>query len=194
VKKKRNYPGLISLWCGVLGFISAFVFSIANTSLEDSLYTDNIAGFFYGIGGTLWFIFTALGLLCWLISLLLILPGSGRKRATGVILGILLPFIQVGFVMPTLGKIHTLVYYKVSDPAAIQYLQDITKSEEVINRQFIKDTYEQDYRKPTYDKYQTSDNSTETIIVKYEIRRGIEREDLPKSFSVIIDRKTKKQR
>jgi hypothetical protein len=178
----------------VLGFISAFVHLTAKTSFEDSLYTDNTAGFFYGVCGNLWFILTALGLLCWFFSLLLILPGSGKKRATGTILGILLPLIHTGFVMPTIGLVnpHARVYYKVSDPAAAQYLQEFTKSKEVIDQQFVKDEYEQDYRKSTYDKYQTSYDNTETIIVKYELRRGIERNDLPKSFTVIIDRKTKK--
>jgi len=194
IEKKQNYPGLISIWCGVLGFISAFVHLAAKTSFEDSLYTDNVAGLFYGTCGTIWFFSTALGLLCWFIALLLSLPGSGRKRATGTILGILLPLIHTGFVMPTLGLVnpHARVYYKVSDPAAAQYIQKFIKNKEVIESQFVKDEYEQDYRKPTYDKYQTSDNSTETIIVKYELRRGVERDDLPKSFSVIIDRKTKK--
>lgn len=195
-EKRRNYPGEISLWCGGLGFMSAFIYLAAKTSHEDSLYTNNVAGFVYCVGGNLWFIFTSLGLLCWLISLFLLLPIWGKRfRATGAVSGILLPLIQTSFVMPTLGLVnpHARVYYRVSDPAATQYLREYIKSEEVIDQKFVKDKYEQDYRKPTWKKYPATDgHNTETIIVKYNLRRGIERNDLPKSFSVVIDRKTKK--
>jgi hypothetical protein len=147
--------------------------------------------------GHLWntmVIFTALGLLCWFISLFLLLPIWGiRFRATGAVLGILLPFFSGIFVPPQgLVNYRSRFYYKVSDPAAVQYLQEFTKSKEGIDQQFVKDEYEQNYLDYIFDKEQAAYKDTETIIVKYELRRGVEREDLPKSFSVIIDRKTKK--
>jgi hypothetical protein len=196
IEKKQNYPGLISLWCGVVCILSAGVHFEGKGLLEKSLYTSTIAGYLYGIGGTLWFLSTALGLLCWFISLFLILPiWRIRFRTTGIALGILLPMLMAGIIMPTLGKAYprASAYYPVSDPAAIQYIQGISKTGEKIDRQFIKNTYEQEYSDYEFDKELSKyQYYADTITVKYELSPSVERKDLPKSFTVLIDRKTKK--
>lgn len=191
-EKRRNYPGLISLGCGVICFISGMVFAAYETRFNESLFTDETASYIGGIFGLLWFLFSALGLVCWFISLFLILPiWRIRFRATGAILGLLLPLLSQSFVLPTQGLAHYVIYYRVSDPAAIQYIQDISKSTEKFDRQFFKDTYEQSYSEPQPKTSQSTERSA-TIIVKYELRHNVKDTNLPKSFSVIIDRKTKK--
>jgi hypothetical protein len=191
IEKKQNYPGLISQWCGFVCVISFFIGAWGKGLHENSLYTNDIAGYICLICGIVWFFSIALGLLCWFISLFLILPIWGtRFRATGILSGILLPMIVAGFIMPTLGKVHprARVYYPISDPVAVKYIKDVSKASEKIDGQFIKDTYEQNYSDYDFDKKMPAG----TITVKYERRTGIERTDLPKSFTVIIDRKTKK--
>jgi hypothetical protein len=94
--------------------------------------------------------------------------------------------------MPTQGLAHSTIYYRVSDPAAIRYLQEFTKRGESIDRNYLRNTYEQSYTQATFSNYNTIDSSTETIIVEYELKYGIECDDLPKSFSVVINRKTRK--
>ena len=52
---------------------------------------------------------------------------------------------------------------------------------------FIIDTYEQSYSEPQPETSQSTERSA-TIIVNYNLKRGIECDVLPKSFSVLIDR------
>ncbi|HML72985.1 MAG TPA: hypothetical protein PKB02_00685 [Anaerohalosphaeraceae bacterium] len=191
-EKARNYPGEISLWCGVTAFVSGILFSVCQSNYNQSLFTENI--WIYGdTFGFLWLIASFLGLLCWLISLFLIVPvWKKRYCATGAILGILLPSFTSSLISPRMGASDSTIYYRVSDPRAIRHLQELSPKEEGLDWQFLKDNYEQDYYRPTFDKHQTADRTTETIIVEYKLRQGIEREDLPKSFTVIIDRKTRK--
>ncbi len=93
--KRRNYPGEISLWCGILGFISGIFVITYQTKYHESFFTDKTVLFFLNIFGNLWLIFTFLGLLSWVISLFLfLLVWKRRFRATGTILGILLPAIR----------------------------------------------------------------------------------------------------
>jgi hypothetical protein len=193
IEKRRNYPGLISLCCEGLAFIFGYFFFVYQNIYNESLFTNDVAGFFYNVFGTLWSVFIALGLLCWFVSLFLILPiWEVRYRATGIILGIVFPLVQVSIVAPAQGLPRSIIYYKVSDPAAVQHLRDIIQNKERIDPTFLEDTYEQDYSELASDQYQTVKNNTETIVVKYKMRHSIERNDLPKSFIVIIDRKTKK--
>jgi hypothetical protein len=191
-EKKQNYPGLSSVWCGGVGFVSGLLFAGFQTKYHESLFTDTQALHIGGIFGFIWFISTALGLLCWFMSLFLVLPIWGtRFRATGTILGLLLPMLQTSVVMPTQGLAHYIIYYRVSDPVAIQYIQEFTESKEVIGRHFIKNTYQQNYSEPRPETSQPTKRSA-VIIVKYELRHNVKDTNLPQSFSVIIDRKTKK--
>lgn len=191
-EKARNYPGEISLWCGVVGFISGMTFVGYESRYHYSLFLDD-PGILGGMSGLIWYFATLLGVLCWFISLFLILPVWQRKyRATGSIGGFLLPFLALGFVLPTQGLAHSTIYYRVSDPAAIQYLLELTLDKQRVDRVFLRENYEHDYHKPTSLKYQTADRTTETIIVEYKLRQGIKHVDLPEFFTVIIDRKTRK--
>jgi len=184
-EKRRNYPGEISLWCAMAGFIALSVYLQSGDIYKGSLFGHELAGTISGICLLLYLLTFLAGLCCWLTAVVSVIFFSKKRyKFTGCFGGLLIPFITLAILMPTLGRLKDsgyYVYHEISDPAAVQYLQENLKDAKEINRNFLQITY-----------WNETSESKNTIKIKYNLKSGVVNDNLPKSFSVVIDRKTRK--
>ena len=164
-----------------MGFIAVLVFIFARGPYYTSLKTNDVARFFIQVGASIAVIGSVVGFALGLSALFqIVLSKFKRKGVFRALLGLFLPVLTAGFVMPTMGTCDKYVYLLMTEKRILQFLNENNINADMrIERRVL-------FRNYGFTMEEHTKDNISFVTLRFELRYEHDNLDLPEFFEASI--------